>query len=205
MARPSKDAALNIPERAVTEAISLLRETGSDFSMAALAKRVGCSAPALYAHFANKDDLLRHVRTRAFEMSLREKAARYLTPADDPVARLRDRGLALVAFGQQNPALYRLLYAARPDVAAEGPDVSDRSLQALTAGVEAAQGAGFAPGLAPQRVALTLWFAVHGAIMMALDAQLPGPETQRWQRAREAVETLMALFSQPAPLKEEAP
>jgi len=36
---------------------------------------------------------------------------------------------------------------------------------------------------------------VHGAILMALDRQLPGPEAARWQRAMQAVDTMMALLA----------
>ncbi len=195
MARPRKHEALNIRARAIDEATALLGSGRGVFSLAEVAGRIGCSAPALYAYFGGKDDLLRAVRAEVFARLTAAKAARYATPCADPIARLRAGGHEQVAFAAANPALYRLLYAPRHDAGAEPPAISEAALEALTAGVRAAQMAGFAPGADARTVALTLWFMVHGAILMALDGQLPGPDAARWARAHEAVDTTMALLT----------
>ena len=195
MARPRKAEALNIRERAIEATIEVLRRQGTGFTLLEVARRVGCSAPALYSHFDGKDHLLREVQSAVFARTTREKTARYAAPSGDPVARLGAGGHGFVAFAEANPALYRLLYA--PDHAAgpEPPGIPEAALAALETGVRAAQQTGFAAGPPARDVAEMLWFVVHGAILMALDDQLPGPAPARWSRAHRAVDTVMALLS----------
>ncbi len=196
MARPRKQDALDIQARAVQEAIALLRQDQT-ITLSAVARRVGCSAPALYAHFVDKNDLLRAVRAAAFAEMTRVKATRYAAPTADPATRLRDGGHAYVAFARENPRLYRLLYAPAPEIGAESDRIAKGALDALSAGVRAAQQVGLAPGTPAGDVAEVLWFTVHGAVMMALDGQLPGPAEARWNRAHRAVDRIVALMSAP--------
>ncbi len=197
MPRPRKQDALNIRERAVEVTIDLLRHGGPTFALTDVARRVGCTAPALYAHFDGKDHLLREVQATVFARRTRQKTDRYARPSADPIGRLAAGGHDYVAFAEANPGLYRLLHA--PDHAA-GPEpvaISDTALASLEAGVKAAQPFGFAAHADARDVAQMLWFLVHGAILMALDDQLPGPASARWARAHHAVDTAMALLSSP--------
>ncbi|MDP3340213.1 TetR/AcrR family transcriptional regulator [Frigidibacter sp.] len=202
MARPRKDEAIDIKARALTAAIEILREDPEGLSLAVLARRVGCSAPALYAHFEGKDDLLDQTRAAACAEMMEAKRQRFAGFDGDPCARLRAGGRDYVIFARDNPALYRLIFAPRHALA-EQPDISfsDAVIAPLVAGVRAAQPSGFAAGAEASEVAQMMWFAVHGAIMMALDRQLPGPEAARWQRALATVDTVMALLA-PNPGKE---
>ena len=195
VARPRKQDALNIPERAVEAAIALLRTDGRDFALSAVARHVGCSAPALYSHFSGKNDLLAAVRAAVFRQRTQAKAARYAGPSDDPVGRLRAGGHDYVAFAEENPGLYRLLYAPNHAAGLAPAMIPEASLSALEAGVRAAQQQGGAAGRDARDVAELLWFSVHGAILMALDGQLPGPPAARWARAHRAVDTAIALLS----------
>lgn len=197
MARPRKQDALNIRERAIEAAVALLRRDGADFSLGEVARRVGCSAPALYSHFAGKDDLLRAVQAAVFARRTRQKVERYTGPSADPAARLRAGGHDYVAFAEENPGLYRLLYAPGHAAGADPAAIPEAALAALEAGVRAARQGGFAKGADARDVAAMLWFTVHGAILMALDAQLPGPPPARWARAHRAVDTAMDLLSAP--------
>lgn len=199
MARPRKQDALNIPERAVAVTIDLLRHDGPTFVLTEVARRVGCSAPALYAHFSGKDHLLREVQAAVFAQMTRSKVDRYAAPSADPIGRLAAGGHAFVDFAQDGPGLYRLLYAPDHPAGPEPVAIPDAALAALESGVRAAQQMRFAAGAEPRAVAEMLWFTVHGAILMALDEQLPGPQAARWTRAHRAVDTVMALLSPSVP------
>ncbi|MFV0245062.1 MAG: TetR/AcrR family transcriptional regulator [Qingshengfaniella sp.] len=197
MARPRKQDSLKIPERAVEEGLNILRTQPDRFSLLEIARRIGCSGPALYAHFTNRDDLLDHIRSAVHATMAEEKRQRFAGMTVAPLARLRLCGQDYVAFAQTNPALYRLIFAP-PHATGDGICLDSAVIAPLAAGVRAAQTQGHAAGADADQIARMMWFTVHGAIMMALDSQLPGPAPDRWQRGHDAVDTVMALLtSQP--------
>lgn len=60
MARPKK--ALITRERAIDAALATIEENGlAEFSLGAVARRLGVKSPSLYHHFEHKDDLLEEV------------------------------------------------------------------------------------------------------------------------------------------------
>ncbi len=76
-------------------------------SIRAIAQQVGVTAPSIYRHFADKDELIDAVVGDVFE----ELGARLQAGAegiDDPLERLRQRGLAYISFARQFPEHYRL-------------------------------------------------------------------------------------------------
>lgn len=195
MARPRREDSIDVKAEALKAAIRLLHEDPGSLSLGAIARRVGCSAPALYAHFTGKDDLLEQARLAAHAEMIAAKRARFAGFQGDPLDRLRAGGRDYVAYAQANPALYRLIFAPSHGTGAGGASLTEAALAPLAAGVRAAQAAGFARGVEAGALAEAMWFAVHGAILMALDRQLPGPDAERWQRAMQAVDTVMALLA----------
>src|SRR4051812_5624100 len=82
----------------------LLIEGGSEdaVSVRAIATAIGCTPPALYLHFADKDELFLAVRERRFEeldQAMEDAAA----ASDDPLTSLRLRGKAYIDFGLDHP------------------------------------------------------------------------------------------------------
>ena len=134
-------------------------------SVRAIAEAAGCTPPAIYMHFADKDELFMAVCEQRFvelDRYGQEAAAR----SDDPLESLRLRGKAYVQFGLEHPEHYRLLMMT-PKVK------SPEELSPLAAGmgtfqhlVEAVQlcidAGAFASEPGAYQVALTLWAAVHG-------------------------------------------
>ncbi|WP_171904794.1 TetR/AcrR family transcriptional regulator [Hoeflea olei] len=211
MARPRKDEAIDIRGEAVRAAIIQLGEDPAGLSLSAIARRIGCSAPALYSHFDSKDDLLAQVRAAAFAEMMEAKRRRFVGLSAEPLARLAAGGHDYVDFARANPALYRLIFAPEAGKPAgkggdkghdqghgQAPAHPEVNLDAaaiapLAAGLGAA-GPSAMGAEAAAEIAHMMWFTVHGAIMMALDGQLPGPEAARWARAHEAVDTVMRLL-----------
>ncbi|WP_419798114.1 MAG: TetR/AcrR family transcriptional regulator [Terasakiella sp.] len=191
MARPKKSDAIDIQDRAVTEVIAQLRDGTHTFSLNTIAKKIGCSAPALYAYFSSKDDLLDHVRQRAFQNLLAQKQHRYEEQAStDPVQNLQNGGHYFISFAQENPNLYRLIFTPDHNSKSTHINVTETLLQPLINGVRAAQPDALKQGIEAEPLAYLMWNAVHGAILMALE----GTNPFSWDQAYEVVDTVMKLL-----------
>jgi len=200
MARPRKTDALDIRLLAVNHALDLIKQRSDyDFTMAELAGKIGCSAPALYSHFTGKDALLQAVRQHGFMQVAQRKSAHYADEMSNPLDRLHQGGIAYLDFARSNPALYRLLYAPPPAVAADASPIPEQAVQAFTKAIQTCQGTGFAPNRPAREVALMLWSMVHGAAMLTLDKQMPGESSEAdWNAAKATVDTAITLLSPPS-------
>ncbi|OCX63148.1 hypothetical protein BFP70_13140 [Thioclava sp. SK-1] len=187
MARPRKENAIDIKGRAMEIAMDMLSTSPDRLSLLELARRIGCSAPALYAYFNGRDDLLEQLRARAYA----DLIAQYLEKMDDgaqnPLTRLHRAGLAMVDFAEDRPALYRLIFAPEHDIPEPKIDLNASLLAAISHELAALDCTNQTIRGSVHQLARLMWFTVHGAIMCALDRQLIGPANQRWAQARETV------------------
>ncbi|MGH9180150.1 MAG: TetR/AcrR family transcriptional regulator [Acidimicrobiales bacterium] len=131
----------------------------------AIAEAVGVSAPSIYLHFADKDELIREVCQVQFR-KLDAAVDSMMGDAVDPVEQLRRRGQAYVGFGVAHPEHYRIMLMGKDhldeDEVAAGRMAGMGSFLALIANVQACMDTGaFAPA-DPAMVATLLWTAVHG-------------------------------------------
>lgn len=160
----------------------LLLEKGSveAVSIRALAKAVDVSPPSIYLHFPDKESVFFEACARGFtrfEASLRQAAQ----SGGDAIDRLRRMGRAYVEFGLAHPAEYRVLFGgavAPPDEA--GSD--DPGVRAFTLVVEAII-EGVAAGTVrsdrdPLALALAVWAAVHGAVLVLMQGETLAPVIQ---------------------------
>ena len=203
MPRPKKDAALDISRKAVEETIRLLGERDDfDVPLAAVAEAVGCTAPALYGHFRNKDALLRAVHDAGFRRLYEEKRARAKHFRAEPLAYLRACSHAYAEFAFDNPTLYRLMFSPPPSLAADqGPlstDLGRSALELVVKAIRACQKQGLLPGADPKRYAFTFWATVHGAVSLALQNRAPD-ERIRQDAALVVVDTLLEIIAATAP------
>jgi AcrR family transcriptional regulator len=102
----------------------LLLELGdqSKLSVRAVTARAGVTPNALYLHFADKEELLNAVMASGYK-EFRTALAAAITSDGDPVEQLRAYGRAYLAFAQQRPGLYRVLFMTtiREGVAVPSP------------------------------------------------------------------------------------
>ena len=146
---------------------ALMIEAPDALSMRAVADSVGVTAPSIYRHFADKDDLVTAVVLDVFE----ELDAAMLAAGagiDDPLERLHAYGLAYVRFAMAHPEHYRIATmdaCPRPDIdqmLQEGAWVHmhDTVLACIAAGALRGD---------PFEVTLDLWAGAHGlaALMIA--------------------------------------
>lgn len=152
----------------VGAAHALLDEAGEDaVTLRAVARRVGISAPSIYAHFADRQAILLAVATDAFA-----ELAEYLGDAtarhDDPAARLRAVCSAYLTYAREQPRRYRIMFGGAWDgtraVEAGSVDVDELTTlgsDVLTMLAAALQEGGDAGG-DPIAAATVLWVGLHG-------------------------------------------
>ena len=176
-------------------AAELLAESGSEdgVSIRAVADRVGVTPPSIYIHFADKDALLDAVCVDAFTDMHESMAAAGAGADADPLAALSAQGRAYIAFARSRPEHYRLMFMRRPGEGLEMPTEAEISavagLSSVIDTVRIAQLQGvLAPDDDPNRIALTLWAAVHGvAALLVAKPHFP------WGDTDELIERVLAM------------
>ena len=140
-------------------------------SIRAIADEVGVSPPAIYLHFADKDELLFAVCARHFA-ALDERVVAAVEGIDDPVEKLRVLARAYVQFGLDQREPYRILFMGNPHGVPEHIDVDElRStppFSRLVDAVEEAIAADAIDDADPLLVATGLWAMVHGVTSLAI-------------------------------------
>jgi len=150
----------------VAEGVKLLEEGHSDFTLRDLARRVGVSPAAPYAHFADKSALLAAIATAGF---IRLKAAleEPLRNGSDLAEQFLLMGSAYVRFGMDHPALYKLMFESEELAAKHGeyPELQaagDAAFGSLTEILQRMQRRGFLRAGDPEADGLSVWAHVHG-------------------------------------------
>lgn len=172
--------------RALIDAALSLVADGSvaDLSLREVARRAGVTYAAPYHHFADKSALLAAVAGQGFEQLVAEleRAAARRTTLESELLAMAE---AYVAFAMTHPAHYRVMFL--PDVK-ESPDadelraVADRSFGMLQQRV--ARGRAGESERAHQVLATTVWAALHGLSLLAIDGILQNkfPEPEKMMR-----------------------
>jgi len=140
-------------------------------NISALAKKLGVSQPAPYRHFADRDALLAAITAEAFRQfsaALRESIGR-----SSKRSRLSRLAHAALQFGLRRNGIYRLMFASRSMAnAPEGSELRIAAIETFDLVLEALGPP--AKGYLRERHALSIWTAVHGAVMLAEQGLLTG-------------------------------
>ncbi len=162
--------------RAVIEtALDMLREEkGWQFTLREVARRAGVSHAAPYKHFPDKAALLAEIAMIGFDRmreslsAAKSEAPKTLRDEITPVAR------PYVAFGTDNPALYRLMFSAEEGKAV-GMHLNERAMavfDVLLDILRRGQAAGSIRKRPIEGQAAAAWGLVHGMTMLATDGLL---------------------------------
>lgn len=138
-------------------------------SLRRVATNLGVTAPALYAHVADKRDLLQGI----VEQEVDRLIERFETvQGGDPLEHLRGMCRAYVDYGLTNPDLFRAMFLFRPELTAEPwggkPALGERIHRAFVAAVERAQHDHVIEGIDAELAALTVWTTAHGVVTTLL-------------------------------------
>lgn len=160
----------------VDAADRLLVETGDEdaVTVRAVAREVGCTAPAIYLHFEDREELLLAVAERYFA-DLDRHVGAAVDRDGDPVDCLRRGAAAYVQWGVDNPEPYRMIFMTRRDdvVSSVGATAFGRLVEAAERAIDAGRVAPRDPLL----VATGLWSVMHGIASLAVSMPdaLPSP------------------------------
>jgi AcrR family transcriptional regulator len=159
----------------------LLAETDdfSKISMRMIAERVGVSPPAIYMHFADKDELLFELCEDRFG-EFRKVMQEARSSTDDPVGAVRACGRAYVQFALDHPEHYGVLFLSKTefptDVTVEELN-GYRAFLDLVAAVQRAVDEGRYRDVDPTIAAIGLWTSMHGLVSLLIRApNFPWPE-----------------------------
>ncbi|KFI26330.1 TetR family transcriptional regulator [Haematobacter missouriensis] len=205
MARPRKEQELDIARRAVEETIRLLAQQGDfDVPLTSVAQAVGCTAPALYGHFRNKNALLRAARNEGFGRLYNEKFAVFEQMRGDPFGYLRDGSYAYARFALENPTLYRLMFSPPPKLGvSDDPWSSEAGRQVLSlllTGLRSSQEHGYLPGADLQRYGFMFWSTIHGAVSLNIQNRLLD-HAAKWDSTQSVIDALMEMIAATGPAK----
>ncbi|RWP17345.1 MAG: TetR/AcrR family transcriptional regulator [Mesorhizobium sp.] len=187
--------------RAVIEtALDMLREEkGWQFTLREVARRAGVSHAAPYKHFPDKAALLAEIAMIGFDRlreslsAAKSEAPKTLRDEITPIAR------AYVAFGTDNPALYRLMFSAEEGKAV-GMHLNERALAVFDVLLEIlrrGQAAGSIRKRPIEGQAAAGWGLIHGMTMLAIDGLLV-PEKVGPTPLDAALSTLLEGLANPA-------
>ncbi len=168
-------------EAIVTAARELVSADGlSNLTLRGLAEVFHVSAPALYAHFADKTELLRAVAEREFDSLIVEyEAIDASFGSGDPLGRIRAQCRNYVRRAREDPELFRLMFMFPPDFGGIGSVPPGTELPGATRALEMAVDAvrdaisvGSIDAEDPLMPAMALWAGAHGVaniILLELD------------------------------------
>jgi AcrR family transcriptional regulator len=178
--RNKRGEGARLQEDIVRAARALLEETGRDdaVTLRAVARVAGITAPSIYAHFADRDEILKAVVERGFA-----ELAATLRPAVGgrrrPVPALLAVCRAYLDFADAHPDLYRVLFQRQHTSAAEPDDthhdvatmVGADAFGVLLDAVRACIDAGRSDETSAEAASVRAWVALHG--VATLRASLP--------------------------------
>lgn len=185
----------NARKALIEAASSLVEESGAaGLSLRQVAERAGLSRQAPYNHFADKAALLAELVRDGFErLAAGTRAAASSSPV--PLDCLTRAAESYIAFGQEQPALMRLMFGKEFVDLAQHHEAQAAASTGFTALLSIV--AGLAPTSAAQDVTLVAWSLVHGYTSLCIEAGLEGQE-KRAERARLFARTVQALVRTPA-------
>lgn len=178
----------------LTAAAELLESEGAArLSLRQAAERAGLSRQAPYNHFTDKEALLAELVREGYQRlgsRISADASAYAIPSE----RLARAAEAYIAFGQDKPALFRLMFGRElVDLSKHGSaqEAASAALAELSAIIEA-----MAPAIDAREVTLVAWSLVHGYTSLCIETGLEGKD-QRRQRADLFVRTVETLTRVP--------
>ncbi|MFI6043296.1 TetR/AcrR family transcriptional regulator [Nocardia sp. NPDC051321] len=158
----------------------LLARTGhaDAVSIREISKRVGVSAPSIYRHFVDKDELIEAVVAQVFE-DLDAAIAAETDLSVSPITRLCDQGLAYVRFAREHPEQYRLATTPTTSGGAVDQVLGSGAFLRFSRTVQECMDAGVFTQGDPMPVVLDLWAAAHGiASLLIAKPFIPWGDTE---------------------------
>ena len=135
-------------------------------SLREVAREAGITAPAIYLHFADRDEVARAAVEELFgrlvaEMDGADEEAAGLSPA----RRLAAQAHAYCRFAQQSPARFRSMFAGA-NAGMVDAATTDRLADRWRTAVRRLSEAGTQGPQTPEQAAVAMWSSVHGRLLL---------------------------------------
>ena len=138
----------------------IIEGDGDDFSIRALARRCGYSAPTIYHYFGDKDGLIDALLEERFASLFEQLKGVELNGG--PLEDLRRLALAFVDFGVNRPPFYRLISTLSRKGEDRTPPSVEKSLEILRAPMRELAAAGSLRSGDSELAEQALWALLHG-------------------------------------------
>ncbi len=186
----------------IVDAATRLIDAGSEVTLRAVAREAGISAPSIYDHFADVEQILAAVVARCFE-ELTATIQSAQDAAMGPVERLEATCRAYLSYCERRPARYSLLFRyERPatdrtrGVGFGGSGAA--AFETLVESVADCAAAGRSASTDPFADAVALWSGLHGlATLRATRMRFPWPDHD--DTARRIIHHLGRITDPPPP------
>lgn len=169
----------------------------AELSLRAIAAEMGWTAASLYRYFDNKAELVAATRIAAFTR-FAERMERAYAGADDLWDRSRAIGNAYVAFADEEPSAYKLMFAydQGDDPQSEALIAANaRSKGSMTKYISEMVEAGYLEG-DPHILAHVYWSSLHGLVVLRMAGKLRDEPT--FETLRHAAARLITRGARPA-------
>jgi AcrR family transcriptional regulator len=178
-----------------------LREGARGFSMRKVARAVGVSAPAIYGHFRNKEELLNEIVIEGLRI-----LEDYLKPAlqaETPYARLVQMTERFLDFAMEQPKYFDFAFLIpSPDISRFSEEISRPDWSTFRFAVEQVAACIEDGSLArddPLYTAITIWAEVHGLVTLYRTGRF-GPDAALFRQIyRQSVSRLLQGLQTSAP------
>ncbi|HEY0255736.1 MAG TPA: TetR/AcrR family transcriptional regulator [Kofleriaceae bacterium] len=190
----------NLREALVAAALKEIAKSGPDgFSLREVARRAGVSAPAVYRHFADKDQLLAAVAAECSQRigAAMEKAVAAAPP--DPLEQFRARGIAYVQFAVSHPEHFRAMSLPKfwdrlpkDQLAEADADNADQREQILRGQQE-----GLIAGFDVETILMFATAAVHGLAQFIVEGKLGDVDEKRATELANKMTAFLAAGLEP--------
>lgn len=175
-----------------TDALLIAGGTTESVSIRAVADRVGCTPPAIYLHFFDKQELLFDVCARRFRQ-LSDWIESATSGIADPVEVLEAGTRAYVRFGLQHPEHYRILFMGRSLLTPFQIDEMRRTgvtgWSTLIERCQACIDSGQLKPVDASTMAHSVWAMSHGIVSLLI-----ARPHMEWPEASELLEHVMAAY-----------
>ncbi len=154
----------------------LTREGVAGLTLRKVAREVGVSHAAPYAHFADKQALIAAICTEGFRRMYDVVSSAAGQYPNEPEKRIVEAGLAYLQFAETTPELFKIMFSGILEHNRKYPEfekVTGDNFRMVVGLVEASQAVGVLRPGPSNLMAVSLWAAVHGLAALVLDGQIP--------------------------------
>ncbi len=160
----------------IAAGVEILAHEGiGSLSLRSVARRVGVSHSAPYAHFADKQALIAAISTEGFRRLHNQMEEAIRGEIGNPARQLTACGKAYIRFATEQHDIFKIMFSSIIDKEKEYADfveTSQATFHLLVKMVEDCQAAGVLRPAPAELLAVTIWSQVHGLVSLALERQI---------------------------------